>query len=571
MLKKVAVHCIIFLIAGSCALAKIQPPVARNGILDLRDYDISHSGPVELNGEWQFAWQHLRYGPDSADVDSLAWINIKVPGNWNSYYYGGRPIPSYGYATYRLRIYRNSQIENLAFKITHIRTAYQFYLNGIKIREIGRVGKSRQTSEARIFPNIIFADSKADTLEIILQVSNYDFRSGGISTSIVMGSVADITGLRQKNLLTAIFLLGGVLIVAFYHIGLFLLRRKDNSPLYFGLFALVFSLRILITNEYYLFHLFPHLGFEFCLKLEYLSMYVAYPLFLLFMRSLFREEFKKWYVQLIRSMLIIFPLFVIVTPVRINSHIVMPYQILIGLTTLYTFILIIRAYFRKVEGSQYVIWGTIILFICIFHDILSLNNIIDTGVLIQFGIYIFMFSQAFLLSSRSARAFQRSEELSAELNRINVNLEKIVDEKTKKLQNANVKIAQAYSQMRGQKDRLLHILHKPEIGFMLDKEGVILGVTDRAVNLTGIPRTEWIESNFSKYIRGHSPADFISMIRHALIEGQYQTEFALQTSRNAEISVLAVFTRLNKKSLKHVLMLLFELDEKADKNKEEIT
>lgn len=565
MMRKEVAYFFILIIIGVSALAKSQPPEAQNGILDLRKYDLSKNGPVELDGEWQFAWRKFVSNTNSVDTDSIIWINMKVPGNWNGKEYQGKLIPSYGYATYRLRIYLNSRIENLAFKITHIRTAYRFYLNGTLIDEIGQIGKSRENSVPKLFPTILSAESNSDTLEIIIQVSNFDFRSGGISNSIVMGGVRDITDLRQKYLLITIFLFGGVLIVGGYHIGLFLLRRKDTSPLMFGIFTLVFALRILVTDEYYLLHLFPNLGYEFVLKLEYLTMYIAYPLFLLFVRSLFKKEFRGWYLQFIRLLLIIIPLFVIVTPVRINSQIVFPYQILIGFTTIYTFILILIAYIRKVEGSQYVIWGAVILFICIFHDILSLNNIINTGELIKFGIYIFMFTQAFLLSSRSAHAFQRTEELTIELDRINVNLEKIVAEKTRELQDANVKIAQAYSQMRGQKDHLLDILHKPEMGFLLDKDGIVMGVTNRAVDFTGISRTEWLNADFSQYITGQSQTDFAAILRHALIEGQHQSEFALKISAQSDITVLAVFTRLNQQSSKNILLLLFELDDKSDK------
>ncbi len=37
-------------------------PVAINGVLDLRDYDLNTDKPILLKGEWEFHWSELK-GP----------------------------------------------------------------------------------------------------------------------------------------------------------------------------------------------------------------------------------------------------------------------------------------------------------------------------------------------------------------------------------------------------------------------------------------------------------------------------------------------------------------------------
>ena len=34
-------------------------PVARSGILDLREWDFNRDGPAKLDGEWDFYWKEL--------------------------------------------------------------------------------------------------------------------------------------------------------------------------------------------------------------------------------------------------------------------------------------------------------------------------------------------------------------------------------------------------------------------------------------------------------------------------------------------------------------------------------
>ena len=58
-----------------------------------------------------------------------------------------------------------------------------------------------------------------------------------------------------------------------------------------------------------------------------------------------------------------------------------------------------------------------ILFVTVINDFLQSNLMAETGYLVPFGLFIFIFSQSFLLSARFSRAYEAVEKLSAELDR----------------------------------------------------------------------------------------------------------------------------------------------------------
>ena len=75
-----------------------QFPKAENGYLDLSGWRFAEDGPVRLDGEWEFFPNRLP-GPDGlAEEGEWEPELIRVPGVWTEH------MPTYGVATYRLRI-----------------------------------------------------------------------------------------------------------------------------------------------------------------------------------------------------------------------------------------------------------------------------------------------------------------------------------------------------------------------------------------------------------------------------------------------------------------------------------
>jgi PAS domain S-box-containing protein len=391
------------------------PPKAVKGVLDLSDWDLKKDGPVDLVGEYEFYWmQHLMPQDFSKTTPSEKTEFIEVPRYWNGYKLGGKELPGHGYVTYRLRVVLNKQKEPLALRTVEISNAYTIYVNGQRVGSLGQAGKNRETTIPRQFPQIFDFAHKTNQMEIIIQVSNFHHRRGGIWEVIQLGREKDMRKAQERSLSFDLLLIGSILLMALYHLGLFIVRKQDRSPLYFSIFCFLMALRVLTTGGRYLLLAFPDLSWELMIKFEYLSWYLAVPAFGMFMQSIF-QKFSERILHLLEILAIAFAGIVIFTPARFFSHTLNTYEIITLITVIYGLYVIFASLKQKRIEAFVFLLGFVSLCLTIINDMLHVENIIQTGFFAQFGFFFFMLSQAFLLSYRFSTALTTVETQQIEL------------------------------------------------------------------------------------------------------------------------------------------------------------
>jgi len=332
-----------------------------------------------------------------------------------------------------------------SLNLREILTAYRLYINGKIVAENGKVGKSRQEMTPNYIPITTAFKSDSTVTELVLQVSNYYHREGGPFNEIELGFDQQIFIKKQKAIAFDLFLFGVLFIMAIYHFVLYVLRRKDLSTLFFGLYALIISVRTLSTSEQFLSVLFPNMAWEMSYRFDYLSFYCASPVFLAFLYVLFPREVRRSVVFFLTAVSILFSLTVFIFPVRIYSHFVGFYQILIIFVLIYVAYCLINSIYRKREGAVILLLGAIVFFSTAINDILYVQSLVKTFDMAPIGVCVFIFSQSYVISLRFSKAYKKNEELTEELNFRNVNLEKIVQERTSIIQLQKENIEAAYN------------------------------------------------------------------------------------------------------------------------------
>ncbi|RMF64712.1 MAG: hypothetical protein D6743_08990, partial [Calditrichaeota bacterium] len=387
--------------------ASRRAPVAVNGVLDLRNWQFNRDGSVALKGEYEFYWLHL-LTPDSFAVRPAPRKSgfIQVQGSWNGYKVAGHEIGGQGYATYRLTVLLGDTTRPLALKFLDMGTTYAVFLNGEKVLTVGHPGRTAETSVPRYFPQIVDFVPKSNRLELLFQVSNFHHRRGGAWEVIRLGTQKQIHALRERRLAFDLILFGSILIMGLYHLALFALRKRDHSLIYFGVFCLLIALRLLTTDERFLLYFFPGLNWEIFEKIEYLSYYLSVPVFGLFLKWLFPRDIHKSALLFTLTTACGFSLAVLFTPTRVFSQTMVPYQLFTVLVMVYAVAALISAMVKKREGSAIILAGFLFLFATVVNDILDADEIIQTGHFVHLGLFVFIFSQAFLLSFRFSRAFK---------------------------------------------------------------------------------------------------------------------------------------------------------------------
>ena len=486
------------------------PPKAIKGVIDLSDWDFNKDGPVDLNGEYEFYWmQHLMPDDFSITTPSQKRGFIRVPSYWIGHELEGKELPGHGYVTYRLNIALNKQMDPLALRVVEISSAYNVYVNGQKVASLGHAGKNRETTVPRLFPQIVDFEIKTDQMELIIQVSNFHHRRGGAWEVIQLGREKDIHKAHERRLSIDLFLFLSFVIVALYNLGLYIVRKRSLSPLYFSIFCFLVALRTVTTGGRYLILLFPDVSYELMLKLEYLSFYLAVPAFIFFTQSFF-PKFSKLFVHLIAVLAVIFSGAVIFTPVRFFSHTLNAYEIFMLINIIYGLYVIFASMRQKRFEASVFLLGFLILLLTAINDMLHVEHIIQTGFFVQFGIFFFILSQGFLSSYRYSTALTTVETQRKELrDTLGSYKTEIIDR------------VQAEEALRESEEKYRTILHSIEEGYYeVDLAGNLTFFNDTLSKHLGYSSDELMGMNNRQYMSAETAKQVYKTFNTVLKTGE---------------------------------------------------
>jgi PAS domain S-box-containing protein len=459
-------------------------PRASKGVLDLSDWDFEKDGPVELSGEYEFYWQqHLASGSFSrAKLPKISGF-IRVPGYWKGYELNGTKLPGAGYATYRLTVLlKDSLSSKLAFKFLDMGTAYAVFANGEKILSVGIAGVTAGTTVPRYFPQEVDFAPDSNVVELVYQVSNFHHTRGGAWEAVFLGTREQINNIRERRMFLDLLLFGSILIMGLYHLAIFGFRKNDLSSFFFGLFCLIVAVRLLTTVERFLLHLFPEMRWELFVKIEYLSYYLAVPVFALFLYKLFSQDIHKSAVWLMLAVGLVFSGIVGVAPARVFTQTLFAYQLFNSLCMAYTLFMIVLCAARKREGAAIILIGLLFLFATVINDMLDVNVVIQTGHFVHLGLFIFIFSHAFMLSFRYTRAFKTIDLQRLELEKTNVKYEREIAERVR-----------AETALRHGEERYRALYeNNPSMYFTVDAGGKVLSVNQFGAEQLGYTIAELV-------------------------------------------------------------------------------
>lgn len=438
----IALFLFLFFGFGCTQKLSAQSEKAVKGQIDLRGVDFNANTSIPLRGEWEFYWEHFITSGDFHVVSSIHYV--KVPSSWNGEEIKGEKVNADGYATYRLKVLLTDTLRSMALKLNVISTAYSLYVNGERLLTVGHPGITKEETDPSYMPSTVYFTPTAAT-EIVLHVANFDHRLGGLRNTIYIGNPVFVAQSREKSLLTALFIAGCFFMMGLYHLVLYVINR-DNSPLFFSLFCFFLTLRVMVTGDIPITsYITPN--WQVLIKMEYLTFYLSGIVFLKFFSSLFR----KFRIPLIENICYVFvgtmSLIVLIAPPIFFTKLLITTQSVIILLMGYTFYILYKEY--KIGNREAIIFffGYVFFITSIVNDILFVDEFIETGHLFFVGLFVFMGSQAALLSLRYSSAFATNMKLLGQLNVANQELEtkvlertEVLNEQKESLETSNVKI-----------------------------------------------------------------------------------------------------------------------------------
>ncbi|MBN2435809.1 MAG: diguanylate cyclase [Spirochaetes bacterium] len=410
----------ILLFANLCLQDKKESCVAVNGVLDLSSADFANDHVYTLGGQWLFVYGvHITPAEIDNEKYRTAFQQVGVPASWKNQKYKGRALPGTGIATYRLKILIGENApDELSLLVPGWESAYRLYVNGKLTARAGIAAESSETAVPAWSPRIGRFDVNPGVNDIVVHISNFDHARGGPGMMPFAGNITAITSLREKGVALKLFSFGGLLMISLYHIVIFFLRSKEKSALWFSMFCFTMALRSLVINEHGLLIFFPSIPWNIHVRITYLAFTLALPVFIMLLRSIFKEEINRFAVSVVTGLATFYALMILFASPLVFTEFVVYFQILITVSSIYGLVALFRAMLHKREGAAAFLIAFFFYLICIVNDILFHRHIVPTGYIVPFGFYSFVFIQALILAKRYTTAFVIMEELFSEKTKL---------------------------------------------------------------------------------------------------------------------------------------------------------
>ena len=493
-----------------CEFKRENQLMAVQGVLDLTGWNFDRQGSVDLTGEFEFYWnQHVRPADFDATPPPRPSGFIKVPGFWNRYRLNGVELPGEGYATYRLTVHLADSGAHLALKVPEVSTAYRLFIDRNEMAAVGVAGESMPTTVPRQHPMLFSFTPDSDRMIVLIQVSNFHHRRGGPWEMITLGKAEELARLHERKHGLDFFLFGGIFIMAVYHLGLFLARRKFRATLYFGVFCFLIALRLFTTDERYLVQILPALDWGLLVRIEYLSFYLAVPVFGMFIQSLF-GIFPRQLLRLILLAGLGFALMVILTPVRVFSYSLPLYECITLALMGYTFWKMLSQPVRQQPEALVFLAGMMLLCLAVINDILYVERLVNTGFLAPLGLFFFIFAQAFILYLRMFKAYTLVETQGIELrDTLESYKQEVLD---------RIRIEEA---LRESEEKYRSILNSIQEGYYeVDLSGNLVFFNDSLCGLLKYTREEMMGMNNRDYMSPESAKRVYDTFIHVYNTGE---------------------------------------------------
>ncbi|PKM48887.1 MAG: diguanylate cyclase [Firmicutes bacterium HGW-Firmicutes-7] len=412
--------------------------IMSNGVVDLSKWNFEQDGIVKLNNQWEIYFNQF-ISPHTFEQNMQgAPSYIELPGN-NIDFNNIKPFKeNYFYITLRTKVKISDPSQIMALKTTLILSSYKIFVDGKELGEIGKVGTSKENSSPRYNNLVTFFKPVDEEVEIIIYAS--DFYLGDCLIGVPHIGIADqIVNENRLALGKDLFVFGILFIISIYHLGLYIKRKNDKSPLFFSFFCILVAIRTLLVGERFIVTLMP-LPHDLYSRLAYLTAYMSMFALAGFLYYTLEGLFSKKYYTITKNISFVFA----GTSLLLNYHYYnmasIPFTVFVFIFLAYSLIKLVKGYIKKWEYADHVLFGFMFFGVAIANDIIYQFVLINKGSMVPFGVAAFALSQAFTLATKFSKAFSTAEKLTGEKEQIlldiknsNACLEQRVNERTKEL------------------------------------------------------------------------------------------------------------------------------------------
>lgn len=403
----VALMVIIVIIGNFGPAYAGQGPLAQKGILDLRHLNLS-AKPLVLDGEWGFFWKKL-LPPDSLTAAGKPAF-VFYPRLWTDLQLNGQNLPAQGYATYTLSILLPPKRPRIGMEVPDVYCAYKLFVNGVLQVQNGEPA----TTAAKATPfwatrTIALPPGEKDTLVLVMQIANFWHAKGGPYKQILIGDKDELFLKKNRDNAYDLVLAGCLFMGGLFFLGLYIFGRYDKTTLYFSLFCIFYSYRMVGANAYVLHTLVHDLNWFLTIRIEYITLALCAALFTRYTENLYPDDAHPVIMKTMWWFCITYALVCAVTPPYFFTRFLNIFLAAMFACTTYALYVFFQAARNKRSGSLYALLSTAVMLLILFLINLEYFGVIEVMKSIVFTGYVaFFFLQSLALSHRFAHSFKQA-------------------------------------------------------------------------------------------------------------------------------------------------------------------
>jgi hypothetical protein len=388
----------------------------------------------QLDGQWEmYAYQLL----EPTEIGGAKGVYVNTPlsfqqvlGNEN------------GYATFYKQIDIDRMDEVMSVYSQYMYTAYKLYIDGELILQAGQVGQDKQQSKPEMKAKIGYFIPQQETVEIVLQISNFHHQQGGVNNDFVIGTVADVADYYHFQLYNMFFQMGSIIIMGLFAILVSILARGQPLFFTFGCFCLLMALRALFSGTIFATVLLPEASWLTITRMEYLITEWVSVVYLISIYLLYRDTILKFTLYLATLLAIVLTVITLFTEVS-NFQLWFKWLYMLVIPTLcYTFLLPVIRLRKNELLAVWLVVGSMLMLVAVVNDYMVALNVIASREMAMYGALLLVVCQAIFVSYSYTNELKRSKYLNYALKTLNDTLEEKVQESVQDVLKTNEQLQQ---------------------------------------------------------------------------------------------------------------------------------
>lgn len=375
---------LFFVLTAFVATEALSQSAPHPGVIDASSFDFRENR-LDLGGTWLWDDGRLLSPGQRNNPDVLP---VEFPGIWND----RRTTKSgQGCATYFLTVILPPNAKELALDLPDTYSSYILFVNGVEVTRNGTPGITKKTTIPQWRPHVAPFTVDGDTINITLQVANFNHHKGGVKESIFLGLSS---AFAQKELISRTGKLAGIgllIVLSLTFVVIWFRKGRKRVVIYFSALCFTWALRSLFSNDYLFITFFPDFSWNAMVRIEYILLYLTMIWAILFLCRLFKNEGNQVVKYLLVSFNAGFAIYTLLTAPVEFTRLLPLYLATAGVLLAYGAGVVLVALINERRGATWLTMSVLLGLAIFSYDIFAYEGWFSYNTLVFIAAYLVLF------------------------------------------------------------------------------------------------------------------------------------------------------------------------------------